>query len=462
VLDKITAPAIIRNGRMDLLAANDLGRAMHTAVYASATGGQPNFARFTFLDVDAAHDFYPRWEIAADTCVAILRTEAGRDPHDKDLHDLVGELSTRSSDFRRRWGSHDVRLHGAGSKLFHHALVGDLDLSYESVDMISDPGLTLTLYAAERDPAPPTHSTSSLPGRPPSSPRRPPLRPPSLLDPAPRPGSAMVGRRLPPVEHHRIPVGRDLDFTPEAPQPSPQRRSRTTSPSPNTARRRHLSMTTLAIVGAGTGLSAAVARRFGAEGFDVAVISRRQDRVDALAADLAAAGFTARGYAASVRDPEALTGALDQAANDLGPIEVLQYSPVPQAEFMHAVLDTTVADLTGAVEFSIYGPLTTVGHVLPGMRTLGRGTVLFVNGGSGARPNPKVAGTSIAFAGEGAYAAMLHTAVAEENIHVGQLIIPGGITPGHPTHDPDVLANRLWAMHTSRDTFRVFAEPMNL
>jgi NADP-dependent 3-hydroxy acid dehydrogenase YdfG len=193
-------------------------------------------------------------------------------------------------------------------------------------------------------------------------------------------------------------------------------------------------MTTLAIVGAGTGLGAAVARRFGAEGFDVAVISRRQDRGDALAADLAAAG-----YAASVRDPEALTGALDQAANDLGPIEVLQYSPVPQAEFMHAVLDTTVADLTGAVEFSIYGPLTAVGHVLPGMRTLGRGTVLFVNGGSGARPNPKAAGTSIAFAGEGAYAAMLHTAVAEENIHVGQLIIPGGITPGHPTHETSSL-----------------------
>ena len=149
MLDKITAPAIVRNGRMDLLAANDLGRAMHAAVYASAVGAQPNFARFTFLDLDAAHDFYPRWEIAADTCVAILRTEAGRDPHDKDLHDLVGELSTRSSDFRRRWGSHDVRLHGAGSKLFHHAVVGDLDLSYESVDMISDPGLTLTIYAAE-------------------------------------------------------------------------------------------------------------------------------------------------------------------------------------------------------------------------------------------------------------------------------------------------------------------------
>ena len=98
--------------------------------------------------------FYPDWDTAADTCVAILRTEAGRDPHDKALHDLVGELSTRSDDFRRRWGAHDVRLHGAGTKHFHHTAVGDLDLAYESVDMISDPGLTLTLYAAE--PASPT------------------------------------------------------------------------------------------------------------------------------------------------------------------------------------------------------------------------------------------------------------------------------------------------------------------
>jgi hypothetical protein len=85
-----------------------------------------------------------------------------------------------------------------------------------------------------------------------------------------------------------------------------------------------------------------------------------------------------------------------------------------------------------------------------------------VNGGSGARPNPRVAGTSIAFAGESVYASMLHTALAADGVHVGQLIIPGGITPGHPTHDPDILAERLWTMHTARDTFRVFAEPMDL
>jgi transcriptional regulator with XRE-family HTH domain len=154
VLDRFTAPAIVRNGRMDLLAVNHLGRAVHTALYDSCPGGTPNFARFTFLDLDAAHDFYPDWDGAADTCVAILHTEAGRDPHDKALHDLVGELSTRSADFRRRWSAHNVRYHGAGTKHFRHRDVGELELAYESVDMISEPGLTLTLYAAE--PASPT------------------------------------------------------------------------------------------------------------------------------------------------------------------------------------------------------------------------------------------------------------------------------------------------------------------
>jgi NADP-dependent 3-hydroxy acid dehydrogenase YdfG len=221
-------------------------------------------------------------------------------------------------------------------------------------------------------------------------------------------------------------------------------------------------MTTLAIVGAGPGLGAAVARRFAAEGFSIALIARRPERVTELAGRLASSGQPARGYAASVREPEALAGALQRAADDLGPIEILQYSPIPQPEFLRPVLETTIGDLTAAVEFSIYGPVAAVQQVLPGMRSLGRGTLLFVNGGSGARPNPRVAGTSIAFAGEGAYASMLHTDLAADGVHVGQLIIPGGITPGHPTHDPDILAERLWTMHTARDAFRVFAEPMDL
>lgn len=152
VLDRFTAPALVRNGRMDLLATNHLGRAMHDTVYSapsSLTSGPPNFARFTFLDLEPAHDFYPDWDQAADICVAILHSEAGRDPHDKTLHDLVGELSTRSPEFRKRWSAHDVRQHGAGTKTFHHRQVGDLVLAYESLEMVSAPGLSLTLYAAE-------------------------------------------------------------------------------------------------------------------------------------------------------------------------------------------------------------------------------------------------------------------------------------------------------------------------
>jgi transcriptional regulator with XRE-family HTH domain len=159
-LDAITTgPAIVRNGRMDLLATNHLGRAMHSSLYDSNPAGTPNFTRYTFLD-DDSHRFYPNWDLAADTCVAILRTEAGRDPHDKGLHDLVGELSTRSEDFRRRWSTHNVRLHGAGTKQFHHHVVGDLTLAYESLDMVAEPGLTMTIYAAE--PSSPTADALAL------------------------------------------------------------------------------------------------------------------------------------------------------------------------------------------------------------------------------------------------------------------------------------------------------------
>ena len=147
-LDAVTdGPAFVRNGRMDLLAGNRLARAFYHDVYADPQR-PANLARFTFLD-SAARRFYPEWDLAADITVAILRTEAGRNPHDKDLHDLVGTLSTLSEPFRTRWGSHDVRHHGTGMKRFHHLVVGDLTLAYEGLEMVAEPGLTLTVYAAE-------------------------------------------------------------------------------------------------------------------------------------------------------------------------------------------------------------------------------------------------------------------------------------------------------------------------
>ncbi|WP_406032351.1 SDR family NAD(P)-dependent oxidoreductase [Nocardioides sp. NBC_00163] len=215
-------------------------------------------------------------------------------------------------------------------------------------------------------------------------------------------------------------------------------------------------MTTVAIIGAGPGLGQSAARRFGREGFSIALISRTQANVDALAAELTEDGVTARGYAANARDPQGLRRALDAAAADLGPIEVLQYSPVPAREFMKPVLETTAEDLVGPVEQSVYGPVTAVQHVLPGLRELGRGTILFINGGSAVRPSGGVAGTSVAFAGESAYGQMLHDALAPERIHVAQLIIPRGIGGGEPDHEPDALADRIWSLHRDRGAFRSF------
>ena len=148
VLDNFDGPAIVRNGRMDLLACNRLARRMHEPVYGAAAEPVPNFVRFTFLDLKAAEAFYPDWDQAAETCVAILRAEAGRDPQDRDLRDLVADIAALSPAFADRWSMQDVRYHGAGTKTFHHPDVGDLELAFESLDMISEPGLTLTLYAA--------------------------------------------------------------------------------------------------------------------------------------------------------------------------------------------------------------------------------------------------------------------------------------------------------------------------
>jgi PAS domain-containing protein len=147
LLDAITgAPAFVRNGRLDVLAANALARALYGPVF----DGRPepvNLARFCFLD-RRAESFYPDWEDAARTTVALLRTEAGRDPHDKDLSDLVGELCTRSEDFRVRWAAHEVRLHRSGTKQFHHPVVGRVDLAFEAFPVASDSRLTLTAYTA--------------------------------------------------------------------------------------------------------------------------------------------------------------------------------------------------------------------------------------------------------------------------------------------------------------------------
>jgi transcriptional regulator with XRE-family HTH domain len=142
-----TVPAFVRNGRLDILGTNRLGRALYSQHFDSHPL-PPNTARFVFLD-DRSPGYYADWSTVAADVVAILRAEAGRDPYDRGLSDLVGELSTRSELFRSLWAAHDVRTHDAGVKHIHHPLVGELRLSFEAMELVADPGLTLFVYTAE-------------------------------------------------------------------------------------------------------------------------------------------------------------------------------------------------------------------------------------------------------------------------------------------------------------------------
>jgi transcriptional regulator with XRE-family HTH domain len=148
ILDAITgAAAFVCNGRLDFLAANHLGYALYSEMFVSPVR-PANGARFAFLDPRAT-DFFVDWERVATEVVATLRTEAGRDPSDRGLSDLVGELSTQSNEFRTRWAAHNVRFHDKGVKRLHHPVVGDLSLTYERMDLPADPGLTIFTYTAE-------------------------------------------------------------------------------------------------------------------------------------------------------------------------------------------------------------------------------------------------------------------------------------------------------------------------
>ena len=219
-------------------------------------------------------------------------------------------------------------------------------------------------------------------------------------------------------------------------------------------------MPVIAIMGAGPGLGAAVARKFGREGFSIALISRNQSKLDTMAAELTASGVTTRVYTADVRMPEQLETALALAAAELGPITALQYSPLPSRDYLKPVLDLTPELALEALQFSALGLIHSVRAVLPAMREAGDGSIILINGGTSVKARAGFAGTSVAFPAESAYGEMLHDALEDEGVRVSQLVIPGGIPQLDLPNGIDGVADRIWDLHTTAGPFRTMLIPL--
>jgi short-subunit dehydrogenase len=210
----------------------------------------------------------------------------------------------------------------------------------------------------------------------------------------------------------------------------------------------------IVIVGAGPNLGAAIARRFGREGMSVGLVARNRDKLEDLAGNLADAGITTDLATADIRDPPALSAAIASLAERLGDVDVLEYSPLPAAGFMKPLLETTVDDVRATLEFSVLGAMAAVSAVIDPMLARGSGTILFTTGGAAINPDPLRAGVGISFAGEVAYARMLHAELRDRGIHVGHTAIGGSIAPGGD-HEPDDVADVLWHHHAERRDFQV-------
>jgi len=147
IVDLFGSPALVRNRRLDILYANPVGAAFYSEMYRHAARS-PNTARYVFLD-PRSHDFYVDWGVAAHDMAALLHAEAGRNPDDRRLVDLVGELSTRSEEFRKLWAAHNVLFHRTGTRRFRHPVVGEVTLAYQDLDVPQDPGQTILVFTAE-------------------------------------------------------------------------------------------------------------------------------------------------------------------------------------------------------------------------------------------------------------------------------------------------------------------------
>jgi NADP-dependent 3-hydroxy acid dehydrogenase YdfG len=204
------------------------------------------------------------------------------------------------------------------------------------------------------------------------------------------------------------------------------------------------------VVGAGPGLGAAAARRFGHEGYPVGLIARGAGNLDKVAAGLTSEGITTATEAADVTDEKSLTVALGALRERLGPIEVVLFSPRPSLGWIKPVLDTAPSDIESALALSVVAAAAVVRAVVPDMRQRRYGTLLFTTGGAAVEPHRDRAVSGIAYAAESAYTRMLHDTLAGDGVHAAQVTVVGPIGPG-ARHEPDEVAEELWRLHTTRD-----------
>ncbi|GGN52166.1 short-chain dehydrogenase [Streptomyces albiflavescens] len=224
-------------------------------------------------------------------------------------------------------------------------------------------------------------------------------------------------------------------------------------------------MPTIAIVGAGPQLGLAIARTFGSQGHNVALIARNRTKLDEMTGKLAADGITAAAFPADVLDRDALTQALQDAATHFGGIDVLEYSPVGglDSTVLTTPSATEPAQVQHEMEFQLYGAITATQAVLPAMREAGAGTLLYTTGAGSIDPVPQVGNVNAAAAALRNWAINLHKELADSGVqaaHVGiDVSIGMSVIPGFPTAKPEQISPVYWELHTTHrdEAERVFS-----
>ncbi|MDM8532908.1 SDR family NAD(P)-dependent oxidoreductase [Anaerolineales bacterium HSG25] len=199
------------------------------------------------------------------------------------------------------------------------------------------------------------------------------------------------------------------------------------------------------IVGAGAGIGSAVARRFAREGYQIVLLRRNQEALDASVAELKKQRAEAYGYTVDASDNQSIERVFDHIKVEVGEPEVLVYNAAVIKPGYPSELDPDM--LTNDLMVNVVGALTSAQQVIHRMQENGHGTILFTGGGLALTPNPQYASLAVGKAGLRSLCYSLAEELTDEGVHVATVTIAGYVTPG--SHfDPDLIAEKYWRLHT--------------